>query len=55
MSRFGYDVTDGPAALRAFQRHFRPNRIDGIIDGETRAILLTLLINEERAANPPGE
>ena len=48
LNRFGYDVTDGPAAVRAFQRRFRPGRIDGIIDGETRAILLTLLINEEQ-------
>ncbi len=52
LNRFGYDVTDGPAAVRAFQRRFRPATIDGVIDGETRAILLTLLINEERAANP---
>lgn len=50
LNRFGYDVSDGPAAVRAFQRRFRPGRIDGIIDGETRGILLTLLINEERDA-----
>ena len=24
LERFGYDVTDGPAAVRAFQRRFRP-------------------------------
>ncbi|MFC3714191.1 N-acetylmuramoyl-L-alanine amidase [Sphingoaurantiacus capsulatus] len=52
LNRFGYDVTDGPAAVRAFQRRFRPATIDGVIDGETRAILLSLLINEERAAKP---
>ena len=55
LNRFGYEVTDGPAAVRAFQRRFRPNRVDGIIDGETRGILLTLLINEERAEKEAGE
>jgi len=55
LNRFGYDVTDGPAAVRAFQRRFRPQRIDGVIDGETRGILLTLLIDEERAAKESGE
>jgi len=49
LARFGYDVSDGPAALRAFQRRFRPERIDGIADGETRAILLQLLLDRERA------
>ena len=40
---FGYDVTDAPAAVLAFQRHFRQARVDGGIDGESRAILRTLL------------
>ncbi len=44
LERFGYDVTDGFAATVAFQRRFRPNLIDGTIDGETRAILLALLL-----------
>jgi N-acetylmuramoyl-L-alanine amidase len=44
LERFGYDVTDGPAAVRAFQRRFRPELIDGLIDGECRAILLALLL-----------
>jgi N-acetylmuramoyl-L-alanine amidase len=52
LHRFGYDVTDGPAAVRAFQRRFRPKTIDGIIDGETRGILLTLLIGEMRGLDP---
>jgi N-acetylmuramoyl-L-alanine amidase len=45
LDRFGYDVSDGPAAVRAFQRRFRPETIDGIADGETRAILLRLLLD----------
>jgi N-acetylmuramoyl-L-alanine amidase len=44
LERFGYDVTDRAAAVRAFQRRFRPELIDGIIDGECRAILLALLL-----------
>jgi N-acetylmuramoyl-L-alanine amidase len=44
LERFGYDVTDGPAAVRAFQRRFRPEMIDGIIDAECRSLLLALLL-----------
>ena len=47
LERFGYDVADGPAAVTAFQRRFRPETIDGIADGETRAILLRLLSHRE--------
>lgn len=47
LDRFGYDVSDGPAAVRAFQRRFRPAAIDGIADGECRAILLRLLLDRE--------
>ena len=48
LERFGYEVADGPAAVRAFQRRFRPETIDGIADGECRAILLALLLDRER-------
>lgn len=44
LERFGYDVTDPLAAVVAFQRRFRPELIDGSIDGECRAILLALLL-----------
>lgn len=44
LERFGYDVADAAAAVRAFQRRFRPNLIDGIIDGECRSKLLALLL-----------
>ena len=44
LERFGYDVTDEQKAVIAFQRRFRPDRIDGIIDGECRAKLLSLLL-----------
>jgi N-acetylmuramoyl-L-alanine amidase len=48
LERFGYDVHDAKAAITAFQRRFRPDHLDGIIDGETRAILLSLLLDRER-------
>ncbi len=44
LERFGYDVTDPLKATIAFQRRFRPDRIDGIVDGECRAKLLALLL-----------
>ena len=44
LERFGYDVNDGKKAVIAFQRRFRPDRIDGVIDGECRAKLLSLLL-----------
>jgi len=44
LERFGYDVTDTQKAVIAFQRRFRPDMIDGIIDGECRAKLLALLL-----------
>lgn len=50
LERFGYDVADSWKAVIAFQRRFRPERIDGIIDGECRAKLLALLL-----PRPQGE
>ncbi|HEY0115966.1 MAG TPA: N-acetylmuramoyl-L-alanine amidase [Allosphingosinicella sp.] len=44
LERFGYDVSDKMAAIMAFQRRFRPELIDGEIDGECRSILLALLL-----------
>lgn len=44
LERFGYDRTDPIAAIRAFQRRFRPEMIDGEIDAECRMILLALLL-----------
>jgi N-acetylmuramoyl-L-alanine amidase len=47
--RYGYDVQDGPAAVRAFQRRFRPESVTGEVDAQTRAILLALLVAEGAA------
>jgi len=48
LERFGYDITDGHKAVEAFQRRWRPERIDGEIDGEVRAILFQLLVDRDR-------
>ena len=49
-TRLGYDLpptgtfdADTAAVVRAFQRHWRPERVDGLADGETRARLIGLL------------
>ena len=50
LALYGYDVqVDGifsaetAAAIRAFQRHFRPARVDGIADASTIGTLHQLL------------
>lgn len=48
LERFGYDVADGRAAVKAFQRRWRPRKIDGEIDGEIGAILFALLLDRDR-------
>lgn len=50
LERFGYDITDGHKAVEAFQRRWRPDRIDGQIDGQIRAILFQLLLDRDRGA-----
>ena len=44
LARFGYDP-DAPLekTVTAFQRHFRPTRVDGMADAETRALLAGLI------------
>lgn len=48
LERFGYDITDGRKAVEAFQRRWRPERIDGEICGQTGAILFQLLLDRDR-------
>jgi N-acetylmuramoyl-L-alanine amidase len=50
LERFGYDISEAEPAVRAFQRRFRPETLDGVIDGECRAILLSLLTGGDKAA-----
>lgn len=47
LERFGYDITDGHKAVEAFQRRWRPRKINGEIDGELRAILFQLLLDRD--------
>ncbi len=48
LERFGYDITDGHKVVEAFQRRWRPEKIDGQIDGQVRAILFQLLLDRDR-------
>jgi N-acetylmuramoyl-L-alanine amidase len=50
LARFGYDCpktgrydSDLATIVRAFQRHWRPEQVDGVADGGTRARLMALL------------
>jgi N-acetylmuramoyl-L-alanine amidase len=47
LERFGYDIIDGRAAVAAFQRRWRPEYIDGEIDGEIGGILFELLLERD--------
>lgn len=48
LERFGYDISDGHKAVEAFQRRWRPEKIDGEIDGHIRAILFQLLLDRDQ-------
>jgi N-acetylmuramoyl-L-alanine amidase len=43
LARFGYDISNRIKAVEAFERRWRPERITGIPDRETAAILWCLL------------
>ncbi|HEV2562965.1 MAG TPA: N-acetylmuramoyl-L-alanine amidase [Rhizomicrobium sp.] len=46
---FGYGLSDAPLekVIAAFQRHFRPARVDGVADAETKRRLAALLAQLE--------
>ena len=48
LGRYGYDVSWPEEAVAAFQRRFRPRLIDGRIDAEVRALLLSLMRGSQR-------
>jgi len=48
LERYGYDISDGKKAVEAFQRRWRPEKIDGEIDGQIRAILFQLLLDRDQ-------
>lgn len=43
LAEFGYATADRFSAIKAFQRHFRPDRVNGRIDAETVRRLTALL------------
>ncbi|MBW8784549.1 MAG: N-acetylmuramoyl-L-alanine amidase [Novosphingobium sp.] len=47
LERFGYDITDGRAAVRAFQRRWRPQLIDGEVDAHIGGLLFELLLDRD--------
>ena len=56
LSQYGYGITLNGSydsathdVVKAFQRHFRPERVDGIADESTLATLRDLLANRGRA------
>jgi len=55
LERFGYDIADGHAAIRAFQRRFRPRIIDGEVDGEIGALLFELLVTRDSLEDDPDD
>lgn len=48
LERFGYDITDGPKAVEAFERRWRPEMIEGAPDKHLGAILFQLLLDRDR-------
>src|SRR6185503_18931298 len=55
LSKYGYGITISGSydsvthdVVKAFQRHFRPARVDGIADESTRATLMDLLAHRGR-------
>lgn len=52
LEEIGYDTRDWPAAVKAFQRHFRPARVTGRMDPETarRIVGLTEAIRRDEAS-----
>jgi N-acetylmuramoyl-L-alanine amidase len=47
LERYGYDISDGEAAVRAFQRRWRPELIDGQVDLQIGAMLFALLLDRD--------
>ena len=50
LERYGYDITEGRKAIEAFERRWRPERIEGKPDAQLGAILWHLLLERDRGA-----
>lgn len=50
LERYGYDITEGRKAIEAFERRWRPEKIEGKPDAQLGAILWHLLLERDRGA-----
>ena len=50
LERFGYDITEGRKTIEAFERRWRPDKIEGKPDAQLGAILWHLLLERDRGA-----
>lgn len=50
LERYGYDITEGRKAIEAFERRWRPDKIEGKPDAQLGAILWHLLLERDRGA-----
>ncbi|MDJ0978888.1 MAG: N-acetylmuramoyl-L-alanine amidase [Erythrobacter sp.] len=48
LERFGYDITEGRKAIEAFERRWRPHKIEGKPDAQLGAILWHLLLERDQ-------
>lgn len=48
LERFGYDITEGRKTIEAFERRWRPEKIEGRYDAQLGAILWHLLLDRDR-------
>lgn len=51
LERFGYDITEGRKTIEAFERRWRPERIEGRYDAQLGAILWQLLLDRDRGVS----
>ncbi len=51
LERYGYDITEGRKAIEAFERRWRPERIEGKPDAQLGAILWHLLLERDRGGS----
>ncbi|MEO0464139.1 MAG: N-acetylmuramoyl-L-alanine amidase [Pseudomonadota bacterium] len=48
LERFGYDITEGRKTIEAFERRWRPGKIEGVYDAQLGAILWQLLLDRDQ-------
>ncbi|MDY7098309.1 MAG: N-acetylmuramoyl-L-alanine amidase [Pseudomonadota bacterium] len=48
LERYGYDITEGRKTIEAFERRWRPEKIEGQYDAQLGAILWQLLLDRDQ-------